>query len=1415
MAKLTASDRGDRSRILSLFHGYASLGLRKEAGAYLERKIHLGELTREEATPLFEKIAVEQSRWEEPASLLAICEMALRSRIRTPWILYSYGTGLRSAGRLSDAKTILSQIKAGSALHPFALYAIGQIAEEEGNGKTALEIFRRVRLLAKDRPELGFLDRRVSRSQAELLLVTGRSVEAVPLFEAVLSQTQDPLVKIGLEAARKESPGKEGVLHAERIAGLPTRERVLLSLMLGGLSMERGDHDSAVAHMTRAEEDLQSSLLSGVPPASERLEKYKSKELLDRQVGLHTALRRELATPGKGGNPETIRDTMVELLLGNLFMDHVLSRSLGSMPAVSTFPPVPVSSSRQMEEVLQKIEQVTLGGLSVDGLVEEIAKKVEILQNIAHPLPRYRLLTKLAKSHDEILLIKERIRKRREDAIAGVQTGNASGSSQFFGDLGRFLAELDKTRKIAAEAREFMKRNFDVMKNPGKGKKESSGEIRGMVSEVLAFDNERFASLLPSIQALEERTRIASWERKRQEILVLRPVVLRHLADALVARAFSLREDKEPEWSARAPAILEKAGSYLSEEGIPLDDKAEIAANIGSFLIPGEGRWELHPGRKPGEADRKMIERILPWLEDGGGSDGNRERKHYVRALLKMSVGAPDAISTGRDFLAKYPSSPLVGDIAVRMGNDAILAGRLPEATVFYRMAANVDRPGPPSIARYMLGWVRYHDGDSEGAAGELVHPLSDPSFSCENPAPFEKSVLILAVRTWMDLPPERLDSFPPVKEGRCGGKLLLTSLGEAEEKRGETSRAAAVFDVLAGRFSGDEATLTYEMKSVEDLLRAGRDDEAFPRALRLKEKYGPGSAWAESQPPEVREKAQEKLAGMLEAISERKFEEGIRSGKRSTMADAATGMEQYFAVREQQSGESKSELRFKWAIASIKSGDRETGIGILKSLLTEQRSGPVGEKAAILYADMMIAGFERKEETAEDAEKAALLLLERFSSEKAVSLAYRAATDMLGAQEYARAARIAGALEADKNTPAPLLSKARLVQAEAYVFLKEPANARGKADQIFAVAKGKGVEPNDLERAKDLFLLSSLKEVEAKTAANDWIGAAKMLEDLIGRFPEAKETPTYVLRAVRSYREGGDPEGAMRMATLFLRKYPRREEGVEIAGIVARDLEDRKEYRKAADVYAQAAEQFPANSASGQFLFHAARLSQDHGDQKNARIRYSSYRDRYPAPRWMNAYAALSVGLLDWNEGKVKAGLRGIEKGLRQVDAGVEPDAPKEFFEVAGKAQIAIGEHWAEQFRRLKLTAPLEKNLAIKDRFFRRSLEAFEKAERKAPLEVALNASQLSGDLLVEFGKAVLASQRPKGMTEEERVIYEVALAGRARPFFERSLDWYVGAIDRLEAEQGPSDLAIPIRQRMEEAQRLLAGIPAPQGGE
>jgi hypothetical protein len=357
----------------------------------------------------------------------------------------------------------------------------------------------------------------------------------------------------------------------------------------------------------------------------------------------------------------------------------------------------------------------------------------------------------------------------------------------------------------------------------------------------------------------------------------------------------------------------------------------------------------------------------------------------------------------------------------------------------------------------------------------------------------------------------------------------------------------------------------------------------------------------------------------------------------------------------------------------------------------------------------------------------------------------------------------------------------------------------------VLGIPSGEG-KPGVRERARNLFILASLKEIEARTDAEDWSGAGMMLEELGRRFPEVPEAPQYILRAFRSYRLGGEKEATARTGMLFLDKFPKQKEAVEIAGAVGPYLIERGEPGKAAELYASVAERFPKSEEGPNLLFLAARLDAGNGDFEAAAKRFSSYRERYPAPRWKSVYATLSIGLFAWKRGDAKTAVRETEGGIRQMDAGLEKDAPGDIFELGGRARIALGEYWAEQFRKLKLVAPLEKNLAIKDRFFQRALVLFEKASEESPIEIAINASQRSGDLFLEFGRSILGSQRPKGLEESESAIFEEGLKERARVFFDKGLAWYVGALDRLEAEKGPADLASPIRERIEDAQRLVA---------
>ena len=983
--------------------------------------------------------------------------------------------------------------------------------------------------------------------------------------------------------------------------------------------------------------------------------------------------------------------------------------------------------------------------------------------------------------------------------------------SRLLVDVGRFLVELDAIQEAAGELRAFMDRHFNILRPKVEKVDPTKEAFDVIIGKALTIDRVRFDSLLPAVKALEENARIISWERKRQEISSLRPVVARQIVDALVGQARFLKARKAPAAQQKAWTSLKRAVSYLGGDGLSPRDRLESSLQIGSFLEEGEERWEPFPGRAAGEKEKEVISSVLPMLDAVSLSGELREETAYMLVSLRARMNDPGARSAAEEFLREFPSSPFAGRIALRMGHEVFLARRLSDARELYRKAAESPEPAAAYAARYMLGWFRFQRGDATGAAGELSRQLLDPAFLCDDPSPFEQAVLDLAVLTWGDSPLEGLDSYPPVREGGCGGRLLLLSLGEDEESRGEAGRSALVYEMLAERFAGDNEALTYEKKSAEALLRAGMEDQAFARILRLGEKYGPGSEWADSRTPQVREKAREDLVAMLKSISERKFDEGIRSGESGAMAAAKTGMERFFAVKEGKGTGEDLDLRLKWAIASLKAGDRETGLAILREL-SEQRDDPVGEKAAILYAETRIAAYERKEDSAKGAEDSAQLLLERFPSEKTAGMAYRAAAAFLSAGEHDRAKRMAEQIERNKATPKPIRDDARLIYAEAAIFTDDLAAAREKSELVLGNSSEEG-KPGVRDRARNLFILASLKEIESRTDREDWTGAGRMLEELGRRFPADSETPQYFLRAFRSYRMGGDGGAASKMGLLFLDKFPQRKEALEIAGTLGASLVEQGEPRKAADLYASVADRFPKSDEGPDLLFLAARLAGENGDPAEAAKRFSSYRKRYANPRWKSVYATISIGFFAWERGEVKTAIRELEEGIRQADVGLEKEAPKDLFELVGKARIALGGYWAEQFRELKLVAPLEKNLAIKDRFFRRALALFEKAMEETPTEVAVNASQMSGDLYLEFGKSILNAQRPKGLKGEESEAFEEALKERARVFFEKALDWYVGALDRLEAEGGAADLATQIRERIGNAQKLLTE-PNVEGG-
>ena len=782
-------------------------------------------------------------------------------------------------------------------------------------------------------------------------------------------QGKNPLDRIGLAAAGDNPVHALDHLPVEMIAGRPLEDRVRFLLLLGGFARKSGRDETAVDRLTRAGKELEDALSLPLPPSSEPSGRSETVESLRLQMEVLRALRQELSSRVPGPD-EAARAEVVELLVGILFADRTVSLAAADTPSPGGFR---FLSAEEIAEIVRRIEEVSLDGTEVDRLVERMAATLDTLQNLGHPIQRYRRLAQLEKSQEEIHRLRERIRERREATVATIEVGRDGDAPRLLKDVGLFLKELDVIRSMAAETREFTKRYFDILRKKEEPAERAEEPLDRVMRETIAYADGRVTALLPVVRTLEERERAAAWERRKPDLLALRAVVGRQLADALIGQARRLRSEPGEPARRESLAALGRAVSLLTGDRLAPGDAPDVAVGIGSVLSEGRGRWMPYPGSDTDEKEKELIARVLPLLPREGVSGARREEGLYLRAALRMAVKDAGAPSAARELLERYPASPLSAEIGVRLGHEALLAGNTAAAISRYRAAADSGNPEASSVARYMLAWVRFQSGDADGAIRELSQPLSDPSFPCGDPSPFEREVVSLSVRAWRESPLERLDAYPPVNAGTCGGKVLLTALWEAEGKRGEASRAAEVRDVASRRFPSDANAAALEMETVESLLRGGREREALDRALTLRGKYGPGSAWAQSQPAPVGEKTAKELAGMYRTLAGKKFDEGIRSGERSAFSSSAALMAEYFQIKGDDPSNEDGELRLKWAIALLGSGDREGGVLLLEELVGEQRSDATGERAAVLYAETMIAGYERKETSAEDAEDSIL----------------------------------------------------------------------------------------------------------------------------------------------------------------------------------------------------------------------------------------------------------------------------------------------------------------------------------------------------------------------------------------------------------------------------------------------------------
>jgi tetratricopeptide (TPR) repeat protein len=116
----------------------------------------------------------------------------------------------------------------------------------------------------------------------------------------------------------------------------------------------------------------------------------------------------------------------------------------------------------------------------------------------------------------------------------------------------------------------------------------------------------------------------------------------------------------------------------------------------------------------------------------------------------------------------------------------------------------------------------------------------------------------------------------------------------------------------------------------------------------------------------------------------------------------------------------------------------------------------------------------------------------------------------------------------------------------------------------------------------------------------------------------------------------------------------------------------------------------------------------------------------------------------------------------------------------LAAQASLALVQPVHQGFKRVRLKAPLKKNLKRKKQQMQQAISGYKKAADYGVSEVTTAATYHIGELYQEFGKALMNSERPKGLNEEELEQYEILLEEQAYPFEDKAINLHEANIKR-----------------------------------
>jgi len=811
------------------------------------------------------------------------------------------------------------------------------------------------------------------------------------------------------------------------------------------------------------------------------------------------------------------------------------------------------------------------------------------------------------------------------------------------------------------------------------------------------------------------------------------------------------------------------------------------------------------PEPEPGQSSKqrkKSYQKAIKLYEDAAkASTGSADDPQIYYHLSKAyeEAGKPEQALEALDrLLAKYPDIANKDEVYFRRGELLFSLGKYEDADKAYTQTMLAD----PSSQFYekalsKKGWSAYKLGKFDSALNSFF-TLVDRKLHTESGAMDIDAkhlsrgeqellndiyrVITLSLNELGGA--EAIEAYFDKNGDKPYARVIYKGLGDFYLDKNRIKDAALTYQAFVKRYPNDDFAPEFDMRRIEAYQRGGFPSLLIEAKIDFVNHYKIHSKFWNSHDQAL----QEKLAPMLEKNMEEVAKHFHALAQKSKKTEDYAQAIKWYELFIQSFPKSEKTPRINFLLAETLFDDKQYEDAAREYEKTAYQYPKYGKNAEAGYAALLSYTERSKQLEGQPKEiwqrlaiASALRFGKAFPADKrAPAVVTKAAEELFALKKYDQAAVAARTImELTGETKLEMRRTAWLIVAQSELQTGQYARAESAYNIVLNLIK-----PGDEQyKAVQQGLAASVYKLGEQARTNgDYLGAAKQFARVVTIAPDSEMAVAAQYDMAASYLAKEAWPQAIRALENFRQKYPSHKLSKQVTENLAAAYMKVNKPASAAHEFETMINYQTNVDARRDLQWRIAELYEQAGTTDAVIDAYKAFIDKYPQPIDQAMEARQKLADIYMNKHDPKQRRFWLREIVVKDKAAGDGRSDRSRY-LAANASLELAEPRLESFQKIKLVAPLKTNLKKKKEMLEEAVSAYTEAANYGVEEVTTESVYWLAEIYGKFGKELLNSERPKGLSAAELEQYDILLEEQAYPFEEKAINIHESNAERVKS--------------------------------